>query len=363
MDINTIDALDNLHIGLNIDAIESYVHNYKSAIRFSGITKYNWNYNLLCDVLRDVKPSSNALKEHLSTTKLDIEIYDVFFDLLKNKYAIEVFGQNDNYIDTVIKELYEETDTALHLVAIENIVGLDIKVTYFLGELKQICVVSENDKIIDITDLLKGMVPEVLSGILEDKPIVELRGKITLSKRNIRNNVICDVYTCIKRAIDLENIVLVFHDIFFDDMPDTFWKKIKIIKKQGFVVPRHGLIRDIDRKTFKRALGEITEIFKSETEYISYGFMLKLDNDADIYNFVMNYIASDANPNLIFTSRVKSVAIDGNAYYLNIVPVMCNDNCRIDKIELNDIYFIENNEITTGSKIKFNVVEGKAYLK
>ena len=361
---NTLKQLNRLGFGLDVDRLETYLFDYKKASRLSDMTKYSYNYSLLKSILHDIKPSSPALKEISLIERIPLDVYDKYFKIYKNKRVVNIYGSSDSGIESIKDALYGGTDKAYDIVAIVNVEGIDISVVYSYGELMGIYAISEEDKLIELTDKLGYKLPDYIDE-LHEEDVVELRGKLTiLNKNDIVNNAICDTYSFMRRSVNLDKLNFVFYDIFFESQPKKYWDKINFIRQLKLNVPHYCFVRNIDSELLGHAIDEIGKSFNNgNITYPCYGFLLKVNKLVDEYGFLLNCINTDVNSNLIFSSMVKSVSIVGNKYYLNIVPVKCSNYISIDKIEITDVYDIEKQGIKIGSKIKFNVVEGKAYLK
>jgi len=350
--------LYSIGFGADIDKLESYIYNFRSIEKIADMTDYRYRFNEMCELLHKVKPNSKALN-NIKITPVEQDEYDLYFSELGNSLADKYY--NTDSLGYVMNRLFDRSTTAHDLVAILNIDGIDINVIYNYGELVGIYGISTDDKVYNFSDVLDEVVPNDLHS-LSNNEIVELRGKVTLGDTKNEYNVAVSAYDIIRKNCDKHRLHVLFHDIFYEEMSHSYWNKLRIMKKMGIDVVDHYLLRNVDKRLFKSALLQLDREVYNKISYRYSGYLIKENNEGNGYGYLMNYITDEVPSDKEFVSKVKSIIRVDNRCYLNIVTVSCNEHIKIDKIELNDIYDIEKFNIAIGSKIKFHVIENKAYL-
>ena len=368
----TLRILNDIGFGIDIDSLESYVLDFEKAKNVADLSKYEFNYELLKGVLKEVKPNSIALKKRQSNSEIEKDQWDFYFDKLGNERTPKIYGQRGiKKIQSIKNLIFSSENDAFDIVSIPSIEGINITCLYYNGDFCRVTAISEASKQYDITDLFEDKFPKHIN-LLEDYELVELRATATILKADLNrynsSNISVNIMHTIRTGINHENIEFIYHDIFTDSEEepfDTYWNKLSFIEDLGFKTVRRRLLLNIDSDAFNQALIELGKDIKDDEptlEYIYNGLNIKKNNNADIYGYILNYDTTNTDSHAIFTSVVKSILKDNGKYYLRIVQVECNTNLSIDRIEIHDVYDIEKLGITIGKKINFKVIQGKAVL-
>jgi len=367
---STLNTLNNIGFGADIDSLESYISNYMASVPVADLHRYEYNYSRLRKLLKDAKPNSKVFNANASEIKvIELDKYDKFFSELGNVRCETVYGTIEMHNLVRIKNESFYSNNTTDLVAIQNIEGIDIKCTYINGILYRIYGISERDKIYDFTSILKDSIKDYIEEISEHG-LVEVRAKVTLGNKNeSTSNVICDTMGLLRAGINIQKLEIAVYDIFFDDIEESFssyWDKLEFMTSIGLNVPQHCLLRNIDTESFIQALNEMDSYFKDDCSTNDFlkisGFLVKDNNSYDSYGFILCYDTINIGSKLKFESVVKSILTKNSSHYLKIVPVECNREVYINTIKLDDIYLIDKLDVHVGSKINFIVIEGKAIL-
>lgn len=378
---NTLNKLNNIGFGADIDALESYIIDFKQSSLLCDMSQYEYNHAILFDILKEVKPNSLAFSERTSLKEIELDKQDSLFIEYGNERIDLAYGIDSLAVNTMKSSIDCETDQIVDIIGITNVDGIDINCIYLHGYMYRIYAIGKNKKYINLTGELKNKVPNYISD-LECFDLVELRGKATLFKNSdaIENslNIPCSVVRCIRTDFT-SDIQLVFNDIIIDDndiveLPyKNHWEKMEFLRDMELSVPHHLLIRSVDRDSLDQALVQLDEAFldiKNEGSMIySYSGVIIRFNESLDYNAIgdkLIYISNNVDSSTKFSSTVKSISTtyDGDKFIqkLNIIRIKCNEQLSIKHIELDDIYDLEKYDINIGNKVTFIVVEGKAVL-
>jgi hypothetical protein len=382
---NTLRILNEIAFGADIDSLESYLIDYKQANLVTDMSRYEYNHKILVKKFNELTTdssdfnSSPAFSDSTSLEELETDRYDKFFTEHSNYRKQIVYGSTDEAKLEDFKNVIDEhEESVVDIIGILNITGVNIKCTYINGRLYKVNLIGTTEKYTDITERVKSLLIEYIEEF-KDYKLVELRGKISIFNTDEKLqkyslNIECSVIRNLRNNINIEKLHIVFNDIFIEceELPyNNQWEKLEYLRDIGISVPHHGLLRNIDSNILGQALKDLDDYFYAikETEGIIYdfnGFIVKTNDDIEDNNEIsFVYTSTDVAYRQNFQSTVKSISsinCDDIKQVLNIVRVQCNDKVSIDKIELDDVYDLEQKDIKLGGKVVFNVVNGKAKL-
>lgn len=369
---NTLRILNKYGFGADINSLESFIIDYKQSNLLTDMSDYEYQYMQLGKILTELKGDSSALNDSTMINVANQDLYDHFFTEFGNYHPIRVYGSNDlDKIEVVKNSIGEYKD----IIGILNVQGIDIKCSYIYGKLYKINLIGEHDKYDEVTESLRELVPENITELKEYK-LVELRGRVTIfnNRKKLQSkslNTICSTMRCIRNNIWTEDLSVVFNDIYIEteDLPfDNQWDKIEYMRDIGLSIPHHGLIRNVEPELLAQTLKELDDFFYNikETDGIIYdfdGFEIRVNDSivgkTDKTSLV--YITTKVDYRKVFSAVVKSISIK-DRQYINIVNTTCNDRVQINKIDIDDIYSLEQYEVKIGSRVNFNVVNNTAIL-
>ena len=366
---NTLDEFKRLGFGINITEIESFVADYRQVAQICDTSLYDYEYNQIKELLKSIKPTSEAFSSSILLDTLDNDKYDVLLENNKEELCKTIYGVEDKAVDTIKKYISTKEDELMSVTAIPNIVGIAVSVTYINGHLYRVYLVKDNKKYKNITDITRKILPEYIDEI-KDNNLTDFRGKISIKVSNDKiKNILCETMHRIRLGIKTDKLQIIFDDIYTDSDIDygTRWERIEFIKDIGLNVPHHALIRNIETNLLVDAMEQLGNYFEElytqeDIAYYENGIVLK-DNDT-AYKFIYNY--KDAEPNRKFESVVKAVNMNNNEESIKltakILETKCNDKLNITEIEIPDAIIIANNVISIGSKVQFSVYNRKAVL-
>lgn len=372
---NTLKTLNKIAFGADIDSLESHLVDLKQAELISDITNYEYNYLKLTKMLKEIKPSSLLFTDKTSLEELKFNDYDKYFSLSSEQSKI-IYGTSDSNLSIIKNDIEEPID----IVAINNVDGININCVYINGYLYRIYGIGKYNKYINLTEQLKDKLPGYIEEI-SNLDIVEFRGKVTIFNTHKKLqysslNLIASTMRCIRTNSNIGRLDIVLNDMYTDISElniDNQWDKLQFMRDIGLSVPHHALIRNIDKEILSQALEELDVYFEDikTNEGINYsytGFEVRKNKNALKDNSSLNiiYDSRTSKPGEIYKSTIKSISTIYKDNIIesivNIIPIQCNNNLVINKIEIDDIYNIEKYSLHIGNKVYFQVIEGEALL-
>lgn len=361
----TMNILNRYGFGADINALESYLFNYAKIYKVADMDRYANQYKILVSILNEVKPSSQVFCGKIDEP-IQFDYFDAIFKEIKNIKGPRIFGRDDKRKMSIALSKAYKSGEMLDIIAYQEVLGLDINIIYENGGLCKIYCISEDKKIFDLTDLLYKLVPNELYDI-EDIDLTEVRAVIT-TKRQLRenDNPICAVYNDIRNN-DVDNIKVIATDVFFDEIEQmpfrNYWKEIEYLKSLGFETIEPCLVRNISVGMFYNAIDTVQEYLEGvQCDYKANGIVIKDNARYRDNETILIYDKHNVESNKTFISRVKGINKIAGKLVLNIVEVECNDCLKIDSIEVDDVFLLEELKISVGNKAKFKLICGKAVL-
>ena len=365
--------LNKYAFGADIDNLESYVADFKTARSVADLAVYKENFKIAESLLGTVKPLSEALNDSAWLKKEDKGTKDLLF-LHKLPFEKPVAYGIASDVVSKFKD-YNFTDSSEeNLLAIRKIPGLNVRVVYSFGYLVKAQLYNNNILYNNVAKLIGGKLPQFIKEFQQEE-YVELRGVITSEQsidtiKNMSKNIYCYVARCLRTELDIENLQVYFDDvIFYDDNKfNCQWDKLEFLNALDINTNDYIMIPNISRNTFKRALLEIHKYFDSlEYKIKSTSFEVRISSQQiTSSNSCMIYNGKELANSSVFSSVVKSVntiyITDRLVQKINIVNTPCNDWLSINSIVLDDVLQLDLFNVEIGKKINFIVVEGEARL-
>lgn len=380
ININTLNELNRFGIGADIARLESYIVDYKQANLTTNMYAYEHDYLKMNKILKELKSDSLAFTDKTSLTEEATDEYDKLLMKYSNRTINEIYGADDKNIDEVCKYIKSQSDECIDMVAIPNILGINIRCSYTNGYLYRINIIGDGYKYTDVTKRFREQLPKYVEQFSKYK-LVELRGKITIFNnhedlQNVSLNVEASTMHLLRLNLYNQELSLVIDDIFIDTDEEleftTQWKKIEYIRELGFSVPHHALIRNVDYSMVNEAFASFRDYFSNieNTTGIIYkysGYQIR-DNEKLSYEQVYSkfiYIFDRCNYRKLFSARLKSVLTLNNSevnIILKIVSTKCNDCLTIENASVQDINILDTYDLKPGNTIFFFVNNKEAIL-
>ena len=383
----TLDKLNKYGFGTDIDSLESYMIDFKQASIVSDLSDYREEYNILYNILRDVKPASVVLNKNIDIPEINDEKSELLAKHKNHEFSSEFGLINKMYgYDNILGNQFltrAKDSNCNDVIGIVQPRGLSIDCIFIYGSLYKIYCVNSNKIRYDITDYLKESLGIDAIIDFEDFERVELRGTLILRDGVpvFRKNTECSVMEYIRLGICADKLRVLFDDIVIKDDPNiempfkNQWDKLEYLCEavgQELVAPYY-LSRDISLNPLKNILQSISNsVDKSiKDEVIKYnysGIEIRLSEDiycdAD-YSYFM-YVTDDVPQSKVFESVIRSYRfdnIDGRLIpIINIAEVKYTDKLSVNSIEIDDVFNIDKYNLYPGTRVRFRIVHNKAIL-
>ena len=92
------------------------------------------------------------------------------------------------------------------------------------------------------------------------------------------------------------------------------------------------------------------------------GIRVRNNKETTNYKFIVRYSDTEIDSEQTFESTVKEVIELDGKIYLSILEIECNKGLSIDKIELEDVFILEKDNLKRGARVQFKVIEGRPII-
>lgn len=382
ININTMDELNRLGFGADVDALESYVAELQESAALGEPMVDDAIYDYHVKLLKELKPKSEVL---LRNWEKDVEELTEYDDMLK-KYgmcSIETISGLDEL--TKIKACIRELGGSATIFAGLKENGHAQRSVYLNGYLYNGSTRGQSKKGRDITRHLKAMNPTYVEA-WKDIAIVEVRGETLVSKEKYEKyckpmglkHPLSSVTSFIKAsASDYEISMLesVCYKILSTDDEalglHTLADEYDMLEECGFRVPEHVVIPAVTEDNLEliaeRVLAHFEGLMESDQiKYSADGIVFGLNNRDDFYRLGKQGNAWRGNvamkfgkyweSNIYSAEILEVVFLPGKVYKVPkaiISPVKTANGAEVTTVPLYNIGVMERFGYTPGSTIYF----------
>lgn len=297
VNINSIDELEDLGIGCNIDKLEKLaVEAYYCELLGMRI---NDKQSRIIEILREIKPNSEVFTGGVVLKDEAIEKYEKLSDIDRIDCGDVLYGC---YGDTfkVIEERVKEGSCAVSAVELNN--GVCVRMEYRFGELRAVLTCMGN---IEISRSLVGTIPqdvEQWKGIKN----VEVRAIVC------GNNVAYKVAT---GRVNANEERVVCYDVVNDaggKAKMTNWDKLRYLRAVGFKCCDSMMIKDVDEDNLEDAITAVMDKFKNGDDCPQ--AIIELVINGEVYN---DYIVDMKNSrSKMFATTITGIRFENSNEYI-----------------------------------------------
>lgn len=371
---NTLDLLNKLGFGADVDALESYMGMINTSLDMNNPLVSKQEYNEYKTLLSELKPDSEEIKEYkINKDKLEIDQYDKMYSLYDMSEYIEINEQSDI---TRIKQIISMANKSISITAILSAKSLRFRAVYVNGWLHR-CTVGN----VDITRQIK----EILPSFIEDWRVlnlVEVRGELFIRDykqlENKRYKTDLDALVSIlSNSLPVENIELVGYHcsrlLTNDMLLESIIDELETLESVGINVPEYAVIKNVNKLNIEASINKLLQYFESvikndELYYNTNGIIISLNDIGVSDNYKSDFYSHTFLIKLgqwkyiKYRSTIKDIKFEFGTKYLEPYAIIDKVNTSIgmvDKLPLLSVGNIEDNEYHVGKEINF-IIKDKA---
>lgn len=357
ININTLNELENLNIGCDIDKLESYVALINNAEIMGNKIVREEEKERYIKLLKELKPTSEVLKYDWDMEVEPDDKYDEIF----NKTGF--YGKTGIKLDDNINELKESED----IIAYALPDGIDIRIIYVNGLLYQAYTYNREKKGKEITEYINEIIPYNIKEIIDDG-IIDVRARLSINDNNLSK-------LGIKESDKLAYIVDYITHEYNEDLQDYFivkvykvfsnidlkcnslWEEYELLGNTDFDIVEYAIVREVYKEDIIDTINQLENHFLSlnDKEYNYTDISIVINNNSD--KVIHNISEKNKEPKKLVATIIGIKWINSGYSItprLEIKPIRLGDK-TINYIDLNNLTYLEKNNISIGSKISIKI--------
>lgn len=377
---NTLNELERLGFGADIDALESYVATLQDAAGNGEPLVTDSVYDEHFRLLKQLKPESEILSRNWETADFDYTDKD---DVLKKYGMCSITTIQDwdelGAFRAVLEEIGEPVTMAVSVK--EN--GHGVRAVYTYGELTGGSTRGRYKRGRDITRHLRAVLPTHVNQ-WDDIPLVEVRGEMLVSienfEKNLRNTLktpLSSVTSLIRDSASDEELqyldMLCYKVIAANNEIElgSLHEEFAHLTDCGFKVPPAILVNGVDQNNLEATARKILSYFESkmdkgELPYSCDGLVFAIDDNEIFYSMGKNGNAWRSNFALkvgrywasnVYSSIIREIQFIPGKSYLTpkaiVDPVIASTGATITTVPLYNIGVMERYGYVVGEEVYF----------
>lgn len=367
ININTMNELEKLHIGSDVDKLENYLAliNYSELMGNCIVTEED--KEKIQELLEEIKPNSELFKYTWDMKKVDIDEFDALYTrygkFLNGEKSVKLREITESEITPFTNNIIGTRD----ILAIAIPDGIDIRIIYRNGLYYKAFTYYKDTKGIDITQHIKYLVPYNIQEIT-DTGLIELQARISMTTTSMKEAGIKEedkmyfIANYISHEFlpeDTNKFCVKVYKMYCEDVEaimNTLWNEYELLDETELDIAEHAIIRDIEGRDVIDAIYEIQNYFDSfnEADYLYTDFIICINTDPENTKLVLN---KKKVKKQVYETTVQDIKWIPSSFTqkprLEIKPVTLKDGETLRHIDLDDLHMIHRLTITKGSKIKF----------
>lgn len=377
---NTMDELNKLGFGADIDALESYVASLQDAAGMGNPLVDDATYDAHVRLLKQLKPNSSVLSRNWEVEDNELGEYD---DILKK------YGMCSITTITSFDELYKfksVLDSIGHPITLaasikEN--GHGVRAVYINGRLYNGSTRGRYKKGRDITRHLKAVLPNYIEA-WKDIEIVEVRGEMLVSIETFEKNLkgvlktpLSSVTSLIRDSVtdeELKYLDMVCYKVISNDEKlefNSLSDEFEHLKNCGFMIPEAVKVDGVTSENLEFFVEKILEYFENKMDaglikYSCDGIVFAINDDNIFYSVGKSGNAWNGNFALkmgrywesnVYSSTILDIQfIPGKSYITPkaiVSPVKTANGAEVTNVPLYNIGVMERYHYVPGETIYF----------
>lgn len=377
---NTLEQLEKLGFGSDIDALESYVASLQDAAGMGNPLVDDSVYDVHYKLLKELKPTSVVLGRNWETDDEELTQFD---EVLQKYGMCSITTLSDFSELTKFAQTLDNIGHDVDLMASVKDNGHGVRAVYINGWLYNGSTRGRYKKGRDITRHLKAVLPLYVDA-WENVPIVEVRGEMLVSIENFEKHLkgklktpLSSVTSLIRDSVTDDELKLLEMECYkvissdgsleFETLCDEFEHLVAC----GFKVPPRARINNVNSGNLKSAVERILEYFEQvmdngKIRFSSDGIVFAINNNNDFYSTGKEGNAWKGNFALktgkywqqnVYSAIIQEVQfIPGKSYIVPkaiVDPVTTANGSQVTNVPLYNIGVMERYHYVPGETIFF----------
>lgn len=365
ININTMNELEKLHIGSDVDKLENYLAliNYSELMGNCIVCKED--KEKIVELLEDIKKNSELFKYTWDMNKRAIDE----FDRLYEKYGKFITNSIADISEECVKRFTREIVNPRDIFAVALPDGIDIRIIYRNGLYYKAFTYYKNSKGLDITEHIKYLVPYNIQEIT-DSGLIELQARLSMNNTSMNEigiNEADKMYFIVNYIShefsmdDTDKFCVKVYKMYCEDneaMMDTLWNEYELLEETELDIAEHAIIRDIDRADVIDAIYELQEYFDNlkDRDYIYTDIIVCMNNEPENERIT---VCKKQIKKEIYKSTVQNIKWVSGRFSqkprIEIKPTMTRYGDTIKYLDLDNLDIIYKKGITKGKEINFEI--------
>lgn len=303
ININSIDELEDLGIGCNIDRLEKLaVEAYYCELLGVRITD---KQSRILELLREIKPNSEVFTGGVVLKDEAVEKYEKLSDVDRIDCGDILYGCYGNTFKN-IEEQVKEGNCRASAVEFNN--GVCVRMAYRFGELRAVLTSMGN---IEISRSLVGLIPQYVE---QWKGIKNVEVRAIVCGDNV-------AYKVATGRINTSEERVLCYDVVNDagsNIKMTNWDKLRYLRAVGFKCCDSMMIQDVNKDNVEDVIMAIMDKFKNGNDCPQ--AIVELVINGEVYN---DYIIDMKNSRRkMFATTITGIKFEsGNEYIKPIISI------------------------------------------
>ena len=298
---NTMEELNRLGFGADIDALESYVEKLQDAAGMGDPLVDDVMYDVHFRLLKQLKPNSQLINRNWEVDEEELNEYDNIL----NKYGMSSITTVIEYDSPEYNKYRNKIDEIGHpvdLFAGVKLNGHGVRAVFLNGHLYTGSTRGRYKKGRDITRHLKAVLPNYVEQ-WKNVRVTEVRGEMLVKLDDFENHLkprglkhpLSSVTSLIRDSVtdeELQYLNMVCFKVITEDGElefDSLAEEYGYLKECGFNIPLCTGIRGVTGATLEQAIEKILDIFEGwmedgQLEYASDGIVVAINDNNDFHS-------------------------------------------------------------------------------